>query len=217
MPARRDTRIEASRLRRFSPLQAIEDQSQTWGRRCHSCTWREGFAPSWPLSCKVHHYLTVCPEASASFRPTGRTYASFPETVPHETRLPWRRKPMTTTATHHGHDTTPERVLCVAFELREKPWQLGCTTGHGQKPRARRLAACHQVHVLPEVAPATKRFGRPDTAPVVRCDAAGRAGCGRPRFFPAPGIPNPGVDSSSIEVNRRQRRAKSAGWDVRQW
>src|SRR2546428_9845740 len=47
MPARRDTRIEASRVRRLSPLQTVEDQSQAWGIGCHSCTWREGFAPSW--------------------------------------------------------------------------------------------------------------------------------------------------------------------------
>src|SRR4029453_5445739 len=47
MPARRDTRCEATRVRRLSPLQTVEDQSQVWGIRCHSCTWREGFAPSW--------------------------------------------------------------------------------------------------------------------------------------------------------------------------
>src|SRR4029453_15725770 len=47
MPARRDTRIEASKVRRLSPLQPVEDQSQAWGIRCHSCTWREGLAPSW--------------------------------------------------------------------------------------------------------------------------------------------------------------------------
>ena len=123
---------------------------------------------------------------------------------------------MTTTATHHGHDTTPERILCVACELREKTWTLGCTTGHGHKPRARRLAVCHQVHVLHAVAPATKRCGLPDTAPVVRCDAAGRAGCWRHRFVQAQGRTNPVVDSSSIAVKRRQRRAKSAGLDVRQ-
>jgi hypothetical protein len=75
---------------------------------------------------------------------------------------------MTTTATHNGHDTTPERVLFVAFALREKTWKLGCTTGHGQKPRERRIAACNQAHVLHEVAQAKKRFGLPDTAPVVR-------------------------------------------------
>jgi hypothetical protein len=33
-----------------------------------------------------------------------------------------------TTATRHAHDT-PAAVLLMAFELREKPWKLGCTTG----------------------------------------------------------------------------------------
>src|SRR6516162_11852307 len=47
MLARRDTRTEATRLRRLAPLQAVEDQSRAWGLCCHSCTWREGFAPSW--------------------------------------------------------------------------------------------------------------------------------------------------------------------------
>src|SRR5215471_8613890 len=47
MLARRDTRREAARVRRLSPLQTLEDQSQAWGICCHSCTWREGFAPSW--------------------------------------------------------------------------------------------------------------------------------------------------------------------------
>ena len=40
---------------------------------------------------------------------------------------------MTTTATHNAHDTTTERVLFVAFELSEKTWKLGCTTGHWSK------------------------------------------------------------------------------------
>src|SRR6516164_5588679 len=47
MLARRDTRYEAARVRRLSPLQTVEGQSQAWGICCHSCTWREGFAPSW--------------------------------------------------------------------------------------------------------------------------------------------------------------------------
>jgi hypothetical protein len=68
---------------------------------------------------------------------------------------------MRTTATHHAHDTTPEPVLFVAFALREQTWQLGCTTGHGQHPRARRIAAYHQARWLPAVAQATKRWGPP--------------------------------------------------------
>ena len=122
---------------------------------------------------------------------------------------------MTTTATHNAHDTTPERVLFVAFELSEKTWKLGFTTGHGQKPRERSLAARNQTRVLPEVAQAKRRFGLPAIAPVVRGYEAGREGCWLQRFLQAPGITTHGVDSSSIAVNRRKRRAKSGGVDVR--
>jgi transposase len=120
-----------------------------------------------------------------------------------------------TTATYNAHDTTPERVLFVAFELSEKTWKLGCTTGHGQKPRERGFAARHQARLLQEVAQAKKRFGLPDSAPVVSCYEAGREGFWLHRYLQAQGITNHVVDSSSIEVKRRQRRAKSDGLDVR--
>ncbi len=55
---------------------------------------------------------------------------------------------MTKTTTHNEHDTTTERTLFVAFELREKTWKLGCTIGHGQKPRERTVAARHQARLL---------------------------------------------------------------------
>src|SRR5262252_3478167 len=54
MLARRDTRREAARLRRLSPLQTFENQSQIWGIRCHSCTGREGLPPSWKLRYKTY-------------------------------------------------------------------------------------------------------------------------------------------------------------------
>ncbi len=122
---------------------------------------------------------------------------------------------MTTTATHNGQDTTPERVLFVAVELSEKTWKLGFTTGHGQKPRERPVTARHHEHVLNEIAQAKRRLGLPDTAPVVRCSAAGREGFWRHRFLQAQGSTNQVVDSSAIAVNRRRRRAKSDGLDVR--
>jgi transposase len=122
---------------------------------------------------------------------------------------------MMTTATYNVHDTTTERVLFVAFELSEKTWKLGFTTGHGQKPRERSIAACNQARLLQEGAQAKKRFGLPDTAPVVSCYEAGREGFWLHRFLQAHGITNYIVDSSSIEVNRRRRRAKSDGLDVR--
>jgi transposase len=122
---------------------------------------------------------------------------------------------MMTTATHNAHDTTTERVLFVAFELSEKTWKLGFTTGHGQKPRERSIAARNQARLLQEVAQAKKRFGLPESAPVVSCYEAGREGFWLHRFLQAQGITNHVVDSSAIEVKRRQRRAKSDGLDVR--
>jgi transposase len=120
-----------------------------------------------------------------------------------------------TAATHNEHNTTTERVLFMAFELSEKTWKLGFTTGHGQKPRERAVAARELARLLPEIAQAKQRFGLPETAPVVRCYEAGREGCWLHRFLQAQGVTHHVVDSSSIEVNRRQRRAKSDALDVR--
>ena len=125
---------------------------------------------------------------------------------------------MTTPATHSEHYTAmhpTEPVLFLAFELSEKTWKLGCTTGHGQPPRERSIPARHQARWLHEVAQAKRRFGLPETAPVVSCYEAGREGFWLHRFLQAHGITNSVVDSSSIEVNRRKRRAKSDGLAVR--
>ena len=58
-------------------------------------------------------------------------------------------------------------------------------------------------------------MGLPETAPVVSCYEAGREGFWLHRFLQAHEITNYVVDSSAIEVSRRQRRAKSDGLDVR--
>src|SRR5256712_4785086 len=122
---------------------------------------------------------------------------------------------MTTAATPHEYSNTTEVTLFVAFELREKTWKLGFTTGHGQQPRERTVSARQQERVLDEIAHAKRRMGLPDTAPVVSCYEAGREGFWLHRFLQGHGITNHVVDSSSIEVNRRRRRAKSDGLDVR--
>jgi transposase len=122
---------------------------------------------------------------------------------------------MMTTATHNAHYRATEPVLFVAFELSEKTWKLGFTTGHGQNPRERTMAARDAQRLLDEVAQAKTRLGLPETTPVVSCYEAGREGFWLHRFVQAHGITNPGVDSSSIAVNRRKRRAKSDALDVR--
>ncbi|MDH3602222.1 MAG: hypothetical protein OEU26_21630 [Candidatus Tectomicrobia bacterium] len=122
---------------------------------------------------------------------------------------------MTTKATRNVQDTTTAGTLFVAFELSDKKWKLGFTTGPGQTPRERTVTARDQDRVLDEIASAKRRLQRPETAPVVSCYEAGRDGFWLHRFLEAHGITNHVVDSSAIEVSRRQRRAKSDGLDVR--
>ena len=122
---------------------------------------------------------------------------------------------MTTPATCHVQESMTEGTLFVAFELSEKTWKLGFTTGHGQKPRERTVTARQQERVLDEIAHAKRRMGLPTSAAVVSCYEAGREGFWLHRFLQGHGFTNHVVDSSSIEVNRRRRRAKSDGLDVR--
>ncbi len=122
---------------------------------------------------------------------------------------------MTTLATRNTQEHTTEGTLFVAFELSEKTWKLGFSTGHGQKPRERTVTARQQEGVLEEIAQAKRRLGLAETAPVVSCYEAGREGFWLHRLLQAHGVTSHVVDSSAIEVNRRQRRAKSDGLDVR--
>ena len=122
---------------------------------------------------------------------------------------------MTTPATRNVQESMTEGTLFVAFELSEKTWKLGFTTGHGQKPRERTVTARQQEHVLDEIAQAKRRLGLPASAAVVSCYEAGREGFWLHRFLQGHGITNHVVDSSSIEINRCRRRAKSDGLDVR--
>ena len=114
---------------------------------------------------------------------------------------------MLTTATHNEHYTAmyaPEPVLFLAFELSEKTWKLGFTTGHGQQPRERSIPARHQARLLHEVGQAKRRFGLPETAPVVSCYEAGREGFWLHRFLQAQGIATSVVDPSSLTLFRQQ-------------
>src|SRR5262245_41009628 len=122
---------------------------------------------------------------------------------------------MTTPVTRDVQESMTEGTLFVAFELSEKTWKLGFTTGHGQKPRERTVTARQQELVLDEIAQAKRRMGLPASAAVVSCYEAGREGFWLHRFLQGHGITNHVVDSSSMEINRRRRRAKSDGLDVR--
>ena len=122
---------------------------------------------------------------------------------------------MTVTATHDQNSTlAPAPVLYFSLELGWTTWKLALTIGLGQKPRLRTLRARNLDGLLAEIKAAKKRFGLPEDAPAVSCYEAGRDGFWLHRFLLAHGIENIVVDSASIEVNRRKRRAKSDRLDA---
>lgn len=122
---------------------------------------------------------------------------------------------MATAAARAEVCSTLEEVLYLAFELSERQWKLGFTVGHGQKPREVSIRARDLGRLKEEVERAKRRFGLTAEGRVVSCYEAGRDGLWLHRYLEAQGIRNRVVDSSSIEVNRRARRAKSDGLDVR--
>jgi transposase len=121
---------------------------------------------------------------------------------------------MTRTEESTAVATTREPTLLLAFELSERVWKLGFTTGVGQRPRIRQIPARATDRVLEEIARAKARFGLPGTAPVVSCYEAGREAFWLHRWLCAHAVRNHVIDSSSIEVNRRARRAKTDRLDL---
>ncbi len=112
-------------------------------------------------------------------------------------------------------DERPVPTLYLAFELGNGDWTLGFTTGFGQAPRERTIGARDLLALAHELTQAKRRFALPVEARVLSCYEAGRDGFWLHRALTAQGVTNLVVDSSSIEVNRRQRRAKSDRLDVR--
>src|SRR5262245_60952533 len=118
-------------------------------------------------------------------------------------------------ATHAGQsNTTTAPVLSLALELSWNAWKLAFTVGPGQKARLRTIPARNTDLLLAEIARAKARFGLPADAPVVACYEAGRDGFWLPRFLAHNGVDDRVVDSASIAVNRRMRRAKSDALDA---
>ena len=119
------------------------------------------------------------------------------------------------TATHTTNSTVSNApVLYLALDLGTRDWMLAFTVGLGQPPRLKTIKARNTTVLLDQIKAAKKRFGLPEDAPVLACYEAGRDGFWLHRFLLAQGVQNLVVDSSSIEVNRRQRRAKSDRLDA---
>jgi hypothetical protein len=88
---------------------------------------------------------------------------------------------MTTTCVHQSTASAPNSpvVLLLAFELGERTWKLGFSTGLGQRPRVRQVPAGAVDRVLEEIERAKRKFRQPAETAVISCyraPAAGRRG-----------------------------------------
>ena len=118
------------------------------------------------------------------------------------------------TATTRERECTAGATLFLAHELGSTKWLLAFTTAPAQGPRVRTIAAGDLTAFEREVRTAKVRFGLPPDAPVRSVYEAGRDGFWLHRWLCAHGIDNVVVDSSSIEVNRKARRAKTDRLDA---
>ncbi len=100
-------------------------------------------------------------------------------------------------------------VLGLSFELGVREWKTAFSTGLGQRPRLRTIPARDLERLAREIEGAKRHFALPANARVLSCYEAGREGFWLHRALLARGVENQVVDSSSIEVNRRARRAKT--------
>ena len=110
--------------------------------------------------------------------------------------------------------TSEQPVLYVALELGWNSWKLAFAAGSGPAPRRREIVGRDVTGLAREIAAAKRRLRLPEDCLVLSCYEAGRDGFWLHRWLLAQGVQNVVVDSASIEVNRRQRRAKSDGLDA---
>jgi transposase len=121
---------------------------------------------------------------------------------------------MDTTTTRENEYTARQNVLYLAFELGWSQWKLGFSIGLGQRPRERTIDARDLKALEQEIRMAKNRFGLPNQASVRSCYEAGRDGFWLHRYLEQAGVMNQVVDSASIEVNRRAKRAKTDRMDA---
>jgi len=109
-------------------------------------------------------------------------------------------------------DTIKNDRLYIALELSNTKWKIAF--GNGFKIRLKTIAARDREQFELELQGSRKHFGMAEDVPVYCCYEAGRDGFWIHRYLCSLGVRNLVVDSSSIEVNRRSRRAKTDRLDA---
>ncbi|HEX2825720.1 MAG TPA: IS110 family transposase [Burkholderiales bacterium] len=111
------------------------------------------------------------------------------------------------------NDTDAAVRLYMALELSDGKWKV-VVGDNSRAPSQHSVGAGEALALLALIEKAKKRCGLDGATPVVSCYEAGRDGFWLHRWLVEHGVANVVVDSSSIEVNRRQRRAKSDRLDA---
>ena len=106
-------------------------------------------------------------------------------------------------------DESTAAVLYVAIELSATEWLLTMSSGPQAARQRLRVRPGDVPAVTRALADGKCRAGLPAAAPVWSCYEAGRDGFWPHRLLTGLGVNNLVVDSSSIEVPRRVRRAKT--------
>ena len=116
------------------------------------------------------------------------------------------------TAVLEHKDNANGATLYMALELSDKKWKLGFS--NGEKNRQKTMAAGDWVELHNQIELAKQKLRLATDCGIVSCYEAGRDGFWIHRGLEAEGMENFVVDSASLEVNRRQRRAKTDRIDV---
>ncbi len=119
-----------------------------------------------------------------------------------------------TAATSTIQITSPTPVLMLSMELGEEHWKLGFSSAFGQLPIAREIASRDTKALMFQIARARRQLSLDADVRIVSCYEAGREGFWLHRFLVAQGVESLIVDSSSIEVPQKRRRAKTDRLDL---
>jgi len=117
---------------------------------------------------------------------------------------------MTKVAEVYNTELSP--MLYMALELSNSKWVIAF--GTGVKIRKVSIEAMDTERLFQEIELAKEKFKLPSSCKVVSCYEAGRDGFWIHRLLEREGIDNLVVDSSSIKVNRKARKAKSDNLDA---
>jgi transposase len=110
-------------------------------------------------------------------------------------------------------DSATMGVLYMALELSNKTWKIGFSNGVKQRQVTIEAGDCAML--VEQIGRAKSKLGLSADCVVHSCYEAGRDGFWIHRCLEDLGIINRVVDSSSIEVSRRRRRAKTDRVDVK--